>query len=241
MSAPLPTRRDEAWRYADLEAVARLWPAPSPATLMLAPGEARALALDVAPGIHDHAITLAPGARLDLRLLLAAPAYSRVAVDVTLDEGADFTLGAAIVAGGDAVLEVVATTRHVAPGARSRMTVRAVAAGRGVATCLPCIAVARGADGTDAAQSLRAVLLDRTAAANMKPELEIFADDVKAAHGCAVGALDEAALFYLGARGIAPRRARALLLEAFVAAAFDEAPHAQALAARAQAALEALA
>lgn len=241
MSRPLPTRREEAWRYADLSAVERLWPPPPPQRLALVPGEARTLALDVAPGIHDHVITLAPSARLDLRLLLAGESYTRVALDVTLEEGADFALGAAILAAGEAVLEVVATVRHAAPGATSRQTVRAIAAGRGVATCLPLIAVARGADGTDAAQSLKAVLLDRTAAANMKPELEIFADDVKAAHGCAIGGVDDAALFYLTARGIPPARARAMLLEAFLAAAFDGAGHAQPLAERARVALEALA
>ncbi len=241
MSAPLPTRRDEAWRYADLEAVARAWPPPPAHRLALGPGEADAQALDLPPGIHTQAITLGAGARLDLRLLLAGERYTRAALDVTLAEGADFTLGAAILATGQATLEVVATVRHASANATSRVVVRAVAGGQGVATCLPLISVARGADGTDAAQSLRAVLLDRTAAANMKPELEIFADEVQAAHGCAIGGVDEAARFYLMARGIPPARARALLLEAFVAAAFDGAPHAEALAGRARARLEALA
>ena len=56
---------------------------------------------------------------------------------------------------------------------------------------------------------------------NAKPELEIFADDVKCAHGCAVGELDEAALFYLESRGVTPDEARALLTRAFVADALD--------------------
>jgi Fe-S cluster assembly protein SufD len=80
--------------------------------------------------------------------------------------------------------------------------------------------VARGADGTDAEQSIRAMLLDRTATANAKPELEIFADDVKCAHGCAVGELDAAGLFYLESRGLPPPQAKRLMLQAFIAEAF---------------------
>jgi Fe-S cluster assembly protein SufD len=64
------------------------------------------------------------------------------------------------------------------------------------------------------------MLLSRTATANAKPELEIFADDVKCAHGCAVGELDAAALFYMASRGLPPAEAKKLMLQAFVAEAF---------------------
>jgi len=84
------------------------------------------------------------------------------------------------------------------------------------------IKVARGAQKTDAAQSFKAMLLDRTATANAKPELEIFADDVKCAHGASVGELDRTALFYMASRGLDPARARALMLEAFIAGLFDD-------------------
>ena len=56
-----------------------------------------------------------------------------------------------------------------------------------------------------------------TASVNTKPQLEIFADDVKCSHGCTVGQLDEDALFYLRARGIGEKQAKALLLHAFAA------------------------
>jgi Fe-S cluster assembly protein SufD len=65
------------------------------------------------------------------------------------------------------------------------------------------------------------MLLDRTATANAKPELEIFADDVKCAHGCAIGELDAMSLFYLESRGLTPAEAKKLLLQAFVAGVFD--------------------
>jgi Fe-S cluster assembly protein SufD len=64
------------------------------------------------------------------------------------------------------------------------------------------------------------MLLDRTASANARPELEIYADDVKCAHGCAVGELDAMGLFYMASRGIAPEEAKKLMLQAFVAEAF---------------------
>ena len=68
---------------------------------------------------------------------------------------------------------------------------------------------------------MKALLLDRTATANAKPELEIFADDVRCAHGATVGELDKAALFYLASRGLPPAEAKQLLLQAFVAGVFD--------------------
>jgi Fe-S cluster assembly protein SufD len=70
---------------------------------------------------------------------------------------------------------------------------------------------------------VKAMLLDRGATANCKPELEIFADDVKCAHGATVGELDANQLFYLGSRGLPPAQARALLLEGFVMGLWDTA------------------
>jgi Fe-S cluster assembly protein SufD len=82
------------------------------------------------------------------------------------------------------------------------------------------IEVAEGAQQTDAAQNFKAILLEKGASANAKPELEIFADDVKCAHGAAIGALDEGEAFYMAARGIPPEIARKLLVRAFIADAF---------------------
>lgn len=216
MSA-LPTRRDEAWRYSDLEAVARLWPVPAPEIIAVGAGESASRTLTANAGVHDFVVTLAAGALFDFRLLNASPGYSRVAIDVSLEEGARFELGAVQIAGGNANVEIVTTVRHVAPDATSRQNVRSVLGGRATGSYLGKVAVAKDAQGTDAAQSVRAMLLTRTATANAKPELEIFADDVKCAHGCAIGELDPAALFYLASRGLPPAAARTLLLRAFVA------------------------
>jgi Fe-S cluster assembly protein SufD len=81
--------------------------------------------------------------------------------------------------------------------------------------------VARGAQKTDGEQSLKGLLLNRGATINAKPELEIFADDVKCAHGATVGELNRDALFYLASRGVPQVEAKALLTQAFVADAID--------------------
>ena len=75
---------------------------------------------------------------------------------------------------------------------------------------------------TNAYQSNKNVLLGDQASANTKPQLEIFADDVKCSHGCTIGKLDEDALFYLKARGISEEKAKALLLHAFAIDILDQ-------------------
>ncbi len=135
---------------------------------------------------------------------------------MTLERGAHFELGGVIIATGEQTLEIVTTVRHAGPGASSNQVVRCVAGGTATATYLGKVAVARAGQQTDAAQSFKALLLDRGATANAKPELEIFADDVKCAHGATVGELDKLALFYLESRGVPPVSARALLTRAFL-------------------------
>ncbi len=77
------------------------------------------------------------------------------------------------------------------------------------------IFVRKDAQKTNAYQSNKNILIGEQASANTKPQLEIFADDVKCSHGCTIGKLDEDALFYLRARGISEKNAKALLLHAF--------------------------
>jgi Fe-S cluster assembly protein SufD len=77
------------------------------------------------------------------------------------------------------------------------------------------IIVRQDAQKTDAKQTNRALLLSDDALINTKPQLEIFADDVKCTHGAAIGQLDEDALFYLRARGLTHYEARDMLIHAF--------------------------
>ena len=241
-SALLPTRKDEAFRYADIAALAPLWPVAVEA-IALAAGESRALSIvctGAAPMVRELAVTLAPGASFDLRILNAAAAYTRIVVRAELGTGATFTLGAAQLAAGAHTLEVVTEVLHTGRDAVSRQIVRSVAGGGATVNYLGKVKVARGADGTDGSQSVRAMLLDRQSTANAKPELEIFADDVKCAHGCAVGELDAQGLFYMASRGLPPEVAKKLMLQAFVAEAFAGAADEEALLAQALSALEAM-
>jgi Fe-S cluster assembly protein SufD len=220
-AAILPTRKAEDWRYADLEALAALWPLPEPEAVVVPAGGsfARAIVQD-GGGVTQLVLSIGKGAMAAVHVLNTGGDYGRVEIDVTLHEGADFTLGAAQLCTGSQTLEIVARINHAEPGATSKQVVRSVLGQQATGTCLGKIAVARGADGTDAEQSIRAMLLDRTATANAKPELEIYADDVKCAHGCAVGELDANGLFYLETRGLTPPQAKRLMLQAFVAEAF---------------------
>lgn len=239
---PLPTRKDEDFRYADLDALAGIWPVARE-EIVVAGGTKGALSIvqDGPGAVARHlVIVLEAGASYDLRILNTGAAFGRIAVDARLGEGASFTLGAAQLGGGEQVLEIVTEVSHEAPDAVSRQVVRSVLAEHSTGTYLGRVAVARGADGTDAEQSVRAMLLDRTATANARPELEIYADDVKCAHGCAVGELDANGLFYMASRGIAPDVAKRLMLQAFIAEAFVGAPDAVSLGTAAQAALETL-
>jgi Fe-S cluster assembly protein SufD len=242
----LPTRRDEAWRYSDLEAVASVWPIAAPERITVAAGEtlSRVVVQDTAVdavAIVQYEIVLEAGATATFHVLNTGGKLGRVGIDVTLHDGAHFELGGAILGGGDQTLEIVTTMRHIEPNATSNQVVRSVLGGRATGSYLGKVAVARDAQKTDASQSVKAMLLARTATANAKPELEIFADDVKCAHGATVGELDASALFYLASRGIAPAEAKALLLRAFIGSVFDgvaDAAEREAVEAAAQAALE---
>ena len=220
----LPTKRDETWRYSDIDALSRIWPVAAPERIVVPAGESvarRLIQSGDAAAIHDITIELQPGARFAMHIANSGDAFGRIAIDVALHEGADFQLDAALIGGGRQTLEIVTTVRHLGPGASSRQTVRAIAGGRATVNYLGKVAVARAAQKTDAVQSVKAMLLARTATANLKPELEIFADDVKCAHGATVGELDAQALFYLASRGLPPPQAQALLLRAFVGGLFD--------------------
>ncbi len=242
MTIVLPTHRDEDYRYADLDALAGVWPVARE-EICVAPGESGTLSIvlsgDEATARH-LVIEIGDGASFDLRVLNTGTGFARIAVDARLGAKSDFTLGAAQLGGGTANLELVTEVAHLAPDAVSRQVVRSVLGGEAIGTYLGKVAVARGADGTDAGQSVRAMLLTRTATANARPELEIYADDVKCAHGCAVGELDGQALFYMAQRGLPPETAKRLMLQAFVAEAFVGAADEEALDAASQAALEAL-
>ena len=116
--------------------------------------------------------------------------------------------------------DVTTQMRHIVGRTQSSQLFKHVAGGKSRAVYQGKVTVAKGADGADSRQTAKALLLSNRAEADLKPELEIFADDVKCAHGAAVGDLDGDSLFYLRARGLPEAEARALLLHAFLEDAF---------------------
>ena len=224
MNRSAPTRHDEAWRYSDISAVEATWPLAAPESIIVPAGGnfARTILQDTG-SIHQLDIAIGKGATTAIHVLNIGGDYGRVELNITLHEGADFKLGAVQIGGGTQNLEIITTVTHAEPKATSSQIVRSVLAGTATGTYLGKVAVARDAQLTDSVQSVKAMLLDRSATANAKPELEIYADDVKCAHGCAIGELDAMGLFYLQARGIAPADAKKLMLQAFVAGVFESA------------------
>ncbi len=124
------------------------------------------------------------------------------------------TAGVGVVGQGRRI-EHIAIMDHTAAGANSEQDYANIAATKGSVVFNGKVRVAEGADGTDSAQSNRNLLLDDSATVNTKPELEIYADEVKCAHGATTGALDESAVFYLISRGLPEPQARDLLVRAF--------------------------
>jgi Fe-S cluster assembly protein SufD len=173
-----------------------------------------------APEVHRIRATLGEGASVAFFVTNRGGDYTRVEVEVRLARGAHFEFGGVTIGGGGVTREFVTQVVHAEPEATSNQTVRAVHWAGATGNFLGEIKVARHAQKTDAAQDFKGLLLEAGASANAVPQLEIFADDVKCAHGATVGELDEQARFYMMARGVDPAKAQRLLVQAFIGDAF---------------------
>jgi Fe-S cluster assembly protein SufD len=136
---------------------------------------------------------------------------------VLAEPGASAHLDGLYVLDGSAHADNRVVVEHVAPRCISRQTYKGVMSGRSKGVFDGTVIVHRDAQHTDASQDSRNVLLSEDAEANAKPRLEIYADDVKCAHGTTVGRLDPEQLNYLRTRGIGLADARRVLTAAFVA------------------------
>ena len=130
-------------------------------------------------------------------------------------EGAECTLNGLYLADGDRLVDNHTSIDHAKAHCPSHEIYKGIIGGRARAVFNGKIIVRQDAQKTDAKQTNRALLLSDDASINTKPQLEIFADDVKCTHGAAIGQLDEDAIFYLRARGLTYFEARDMLIHAF--------------------------
>lgn len=148
--------------------------------------------------------------------LYAGGALTRNDLNVALDApGAQAELHGVIAPAAGQHLDVHTRLDHRAPHGRSRETFRCLVPAKARAIFNGKVIVQPGAQKTDSEQHVDSLLLAPGAEVNAKPELEIYADDVKCAHGATCGQLDETALYYLRSRGLDLPTARRLLLTTF--------------------------
>jgi Fe-S cluster assembly protein SufD len=172
--------------------------------------------------VEEIALTLASHATYKAHFASFGGKLSRVELEIALKgEGAAAHLSGVSVLNG-LHADVTTHVTHAVGDTVSTQLFKHVAGGDARAVYQGKVTVAPGADGSDSRQTAKALLLSDRAEADLKPELEILADDVKCAHGAAVGDLDADSLFYLRARGISESQARRLLLHAFLEDAVAE-------------------
>ncbi|MEO8715306.1 MAG: Fe-S cluster assembly protein SufD, partial [Acetobacteraceae bacterium] len=171
-------------------------------------------------------VDIAQGARFDSFVLTLGGRLARAEVHARLI-GPDATahVGGAQLLAGTQHADITTVIRHEAPRCASRQTVKNVLTGRSRGVFQGRIEVARAAQKTDGYQMSQALLLSPDAEIDTKPELEIFADDVKCSHGATVGELDPEQMFYLRSRGIPEAEARSILVRAFLAEALEAVTH----------------
>jgi len=166
---------------------------------------------------------LAKGATYENFVLSTGGAVARNQIAVTLaGVGAQCRLDGAYMARGSQVTDTTSTIDHAEPGCTSRQAYKGVLDDRSRGVFQGRIVVRKDAQKSDGHQSNRALLLSDRAEIDAKPELEIYADDVKCSHGATAGELDDDALFYLRSRGIPDDEARGLLIDAFIDGAIAE-------------------
>lgn len=161
-------------------------------------------------------------AKLDAVTIDLGGGFIRHDLDVSLAEtGAEVTVAGLYAQARQSHIDNHVRVVHAAPHCTSRMNYRGLVDEKTKAVFNGKVVVQPGAQKTDSEQRIANLLLSRRAEVNAKPDLEIYADDVKCAHGATVGQLDETALAYLRSRGIDKDTARAMLLRAFALQILD--------------------
>lgn len=157
-------------------------------------------------------------ARVDIVVLVLPGASVDVRMNVELiGEGAEANIYGAYVCGGEEKVKISIDMHHKVPHCNSRQLFKGVAGGRSKVDFYGKITVAQDAQKTEAYQENHNLLLSDDAKVDTKPQLEIYADDVKCSHGATIGRLNEEEQFYMRSRGISLEDAKVLQMISFIA------------------------
>ncbi len=172
----------------------------------------------VSEGSLARSIEVQSGQRTDMVLLV----YPGISCDIKLDvrltgEGAEANIYGAYVCGGKEKVKISVDMRHDVPHCNSRQLFKGIAGGDSRVDFYGKITVAQDAQKTEAYQENHNLLLSDGAKVDTKPQLEIYADDVKCSHGATIGRLNEEEQFYMRSRGISLEDAKVLQMISFIA------------------------
>ena len=181
----------------------------------------------VSQGQLARNIEVQSGQRKDMVLLV----YPGVSCDIRLDvvlagEGAEANIYGAYVCGGDERVKIAVDMHHDLPHCNSRQLFKGIAGGKSKVDFYGKIIVAQDAQRTEAYQENHNILLSDDAKVDTKPQLEIYADDVKCSHGATIGRLNEEEQFYMRSRGITLEDAKVLQMISFIAPVLEQIPEA---------------
>ncbi len=172
-------------------------------------------------------IVVEKDAKADIVILIMPGASCDIKLDVTLaGEGAQANIYGAYVCGSDEKVKIAVDMHHDLPHCNSRQLFKGIAGGKSRVDFYGKIIVAQDAQRTEAYQENHNILLSDDAKVDTKPQLEIYADDVKCSHGATIGRLNEEEQFYMRSRGITLEDAKVLQMISFIAPVLEQIPEA---------------
>ena len=163
--------------------------------------------------------------RTDMVLLVMPGVSCDIRLDLRLSgEGAEANVYGAYVCGGEEKVKISVDMHHDVPHCNSRQLFKGIAGGASKVDFYGKIIVAKDAQRTEAYQENHNILLSDGAKVDTKPQLEIYADDVKCSHGATIGRLNEEEQFYMRSRGISLEDAKVLQMISFIAPVIEQVP-----------------
>ena len=168
------------------------------------------------------------GGRVDIVVLIMPGVSEDLKMNVELvGEGAEANIYGAYVCGADERVKIAVDMHHMVPHCNSRQLFKGIAGGSSRVDFYGKIIVAQDAQRTEAYQENHNILLSDNAKVDTKPQLEIYADDVKCSHGATIGRLNEEEQFYMRSRGITLEDAKVLQMISFIAPVLENIPEAE--------------